>query len=220
MPKMRHGPSTMLTALANHSTRIAMAASPAARKMALIRNSSRTLPLRADHHTREIGARAHDLGTRAHRPQQRGSRRNRHRARDDAGQHADQDRLDGGARRRVGVLLADAPRHRRRRANRQPHRDRVNDGHQRLGDADGGDRVRAEPADEEDVRHREHRLHQHLEHHRHGQQDDGAADRRLRVVLVGAFDRLAQRRPESGRRLHGHGRRGLRHPPSLTDDRS
>ena len=42
---MRHGPSTMLTALANHSTRIAMAASPAARKMALIRNSSRTLPL-------------------------------------------------------------------------------------------------------------------------------------------------------------------------------
>ncbi len=45
MPKIRHGPSTMLTALANHRTRIAIAASPAPRKMALMRNSSRTLPL-------------------------------------------------------------------------------------------------------------------------------------------------------------------------------
>ena len=36
---MKHGPSTMLMALANHKTRIAIAASPAPRKMALIMNS-------------------------------------------------------------------------------------------------------------------------------------------------------------------------------------
>jgi len=40
-PKIRQGPSTILMPLASHSTRIAIAASPAPRKMALIRNSSR-----------------------------------------------------------------------------------------------------------------------------------------------------------------------------------
>ena len=38
-PKIRHGPSTMLIAFANQSTRIAIAASPAPRKIALMRNS-------------------------------------------------------------------------------------------------------------------------------------------------------------------------------------
>ena len=36
MPKMRQGPSTMLMKFANHSTRIAIAASPAPLKIALI----------------------------------------------------------------------------------------------------------------------------------------------------------------------------------------
>ncbi len=72
----------------------------------------------------------------------------------------------------------------------------VDDRHQRLGDADGGDRVGAEPADEEDVHHQEHRLHQHLEHHRHGEQHDGAPDRRFGVVLVGPADGFAERGPD------------------------
>ena len=45
MPKMKQGPSTMLIALANQRTRIAMAASPAPRKIALMRNSSSTVAL-------------------------------------------------------------------------------------------------------------------------------------------------------------------------------
>ena len=43
---MRHGSRQMLIALAIHSTRIAIAASPAPRKTALIRNSIRMTPLK------------------------------------------------------------------------------------------------------------------------------------------------------------------------------
>ena len=56
--------------------------------------------------------------------------------------------------------------------------------------------VGAEAAHEEDVHHREHRLHEHLEHHRHREQHDGAADRRLGVVLVRAADGFADSGPE------------------------
>ena len=46
MPKMSSGPRMMLIQFASHSTRIAIAASPAPRKIALTRKSSRmtTLP--------------------------------------------------------------------------------------------------------------------------------------------------------------------------------
>ena len=92
--------------------------------------------------------------------------------------------------------FADAPRHRRRRADRQADRRGVEDRHQRLGDADGGDGVGAQLADEEHVDHQEHRLHHHLEHHRHREQHDGAADGRFGVVLMRSADRFAQRRPD------------------------
>ena len=46
MPKMKHGSRQMLKMLAIHSTRIAIAASPAPRKTALIRNSIRMTPLK------------------------------------------------------------------------------------------------------------------------------------------------------------------------------
>ena len=44
-PKIRQGSSTMLTPLASQSDRIAIEASPAPRKIALIRNSSRMVAL-------------------------------------------------------------------------------------------------------------------------------------------------------------------------------
>jgi hypothetical protein len=44
-PKMSMGARTMLMALASHSTRMEMAASPAPRKMALMRKSNSTLPM-------------------------------------------------------------------------------------------------------------------------------------------------------------------------------
>ncbi len=44
-PKIRQGPSRMLIAFASQRTRIAIAASPAPRKIALIRNKSSTVAL-------------------------------------------------------------------------------------------------------------------------------------------------------------------------------
>ena len=44
-PKIRQGPSVMLMLFANQSTRIAIAASPAPRKIELMRNSRSTVPL-------------------------------------------------------------------------------------------------------------------------------------------------------------------------------
>ena len=44
-PKMRQGSSTMLTTFATHSDRMASEASPAPRKIALMRNSSRMVAL-------------------------------------------------------------------------------------------------------------------------------------------------------------------------------
>ena len=48
MPKIRNGHTTMLIALPSHSMRIAMAGSPAPRKIALLRNSSVTVALPAN----------------------------------------------------------------------------------------------------------------------------------------------------------------------------
>ena len=49
---------------------------------------------------------------------------------------------------------------------------------------DGRDGVGAEAADEEHVGDHEHRLHHHLEHHRHCEKDDGTPDGRFREVLM------------------------------------
>jgi len=47
--------------------------------------------------------------------------------------------------------------------------------------------------DEEDVHDGEQRLEDGLEHHRHGQQEEGAADGAFREVLAGAADGFAER---------------------------
>jgi len=47
-------------------------------------------------------------------------------------------------------------------------------------------RVRAEPSHPEDVHHREQRFQNHLQHHGHGQQQDGAIQAAGGVVLVRA----------------------------------
>ena len=114
---------------------------------------------------------------------------------------AEQNRLRRRARRALGIALADAARHERRRADRQPHRERVDQRHQRLGEAHRGDGIGAEVRDPEHVGDDEDRLHRHLEHHRHGEQDDGAADGRRGVVDGRAAQRVAQSGQQAGR-LH------------------
>ena len=196
-PKMKHGPSTMLIALASHSTRIAIAASPAPRKTALIRNSIRMTPLPPstiavyDECARTSGDAP--ISASSGRANQKPSDAER-----DRDEQAERDRLHRRARRAVGILLADAPRDRRRRAHAEAHGDRVDDGQHRLGQADGGDGVGAEARDPEDVDDGEDRLQHHLEHHRDGEQQDRAADRALGVLAV----------MRSGDRLRGSSSRG------------
>jgi hypothetical protein len=72
-------------------------------------------------------------------------------------------------------------------------RHRIDDRHHGLGESDGRDRVGAEVGDEEDVHDGEQRLEDGLEHHRHGQQEEGAADGAFREVLAGAADGFAER---------------------------
>ena len=206
---MKQGPSTMLSRLPNHSTRMAIAASPAPRKTALIRNSRTTVTLPPSITRVNALPDAIDLGRRAHQAQQ--IRRARRREERDERRHddAEQDRLRRGARRALGVVLADAPRHERHRADRQPHRDRVDHRQHRLGQPDGRHRIGAEVRHPEDVRDGEDRLHRHLDHHRHGEHDHRAPDGRGRVVERNSADRVAERAPGTGIRLcqgRGYGR--------------
>src|SRR4051812_35204166 len=61
--------------------------------------------------------------------------------------------------------------------------------------------------DPKNVDDREQRLHEHLEHHRHREQDDRATDRPGGIVVMAAANRFADRLPETRgwlvRALHG-----------------
>ena len=101
------------------------------------------------------------------------------------------------------ILGADPARHHGAHAHRHPHADRVDDRQQALGQPDGGDRVGPQLGDPEDVGDGEDRLHHHLEHHRDGQEDDGARQRHGGQIAARPAERLAHERPEpllAGRR--------------------
>ena len=101
-PKIRQGPSRMLIAFASQSTRIAIAASPAPRKIALITNSMMIVDVAAEHDARV--RRCPSRARRTTRPSTRSSARREHRA-----GHAEHERdaereqncLAGGLRRAV-----------------------------------------------------------------------------------------------------------------------
>jgi hypothetical protein len=96
---------------------------------------------------------------------------------------ADGDALDRGRGGALGVVLADAACDCRGHSDAQSHGDRVHDRQERLGEADSRNRIGAQSRNEEHVRDGEEGLHEHLEDHRHCEQQDGTADRPLGVVL-------------------------------------
>ena len=110
----------------------------------------------------------------------------------------ERERLHGGARAALGILLADAARDERRR-RRSPAPSPAC----RPGSACDSVRPTVATAsgprrdDPEDVGHREDRLHHHLEHHRDREQQDCAADRALGEVVVHlAADSVPHDRPD------------------------
>ena len=196
-PKMKQGSRQMLNALAIHSTRIAIAASPAPRNTALIRNSIRMTPLKPNRiavndewaSTSGVAPISARIGRANEKPSSPTGT---------ATSRPERDRLDRGDRGALRILLAHAARDGGGRAHAEAHRDRVDHGHHRLGQADRGDRVRADARDEEDVDDREHRLEHELEHHRDRQQHDRAIDRAVGVrAVMRPGERFADRRPQA-----------------------
>ena len=119
--------------LARISVRIEIVGSPAPRKAALIRNSRMTVTLPPSiTRVKRLPMRDH-LGRRAHRRQQPGRRQRAGHADDDGQADAERDRLHGGARGAVRILLADAARDDGGGAHRQAHRERVDDDQHRFG---------------------------------------------------------------------------------------
>jgi hypothetical protein len=108
---------------------------------------------------------------------------------------AEREHLHGRHGGAVAILLANPPRHRRRRANAQRHRNGIHDGQHRLGETNSRHRVRAKLRDEEDVDDHEQRLHAHLEHHRNREQEHGRPHRALRVVARRSTHRFFHKLP-------------------------
>ena len=148
-PKMSSGSSTRLIPLATHSTRIATVASPAARKIALMRKSSTTDDVAAEHDHREPRRLAEDgcasapIMRQERRALTRPGHAERHRHDDPDGD--DLHRRNRGALR---VLLADATGDDRRRADAQTHGHGIHDRQHRLGQSHRRHRVGAEAGDE------------------------------------------------------------------------
>ena len=108
---------------------------------------------------------------------------------DDGRQHeTDEQGLSGKLCRAFRVLLADPPCHERGDGHAETDRDGVQQRHDGFGHTQRRNRVGAEARDEKDVDDREHRLHQHLEHHRDREQDDRA--------LIGSAGEILRRADE------------------------
>ena len=198
-PKMKHGPSTMFSALASQSVRIAITASPAPRKIALMRKIRNTVALPPSMMRAKSGPSVTIAFARAHHSQDVRREASEHDT--ESRRHADAEQHDLPRRVRRGfrILFADAPRDDRGRRDRNADRDRVDERHDRLGDADHGDRILAQPRNPEHVRDGEERLHHHLEHHRHREQDYRAVQPFLRVIVMLPAQRLRNRTPKRGR---------------------
>ena len=103
----------------------------------------------------------------------------------------EEQRLHRSVRCPGAVALSNSPCHNGRGADAQPHRHRIDDREHRLGESHRSDRLGAESRHEEDVGHGKDALERDLEHHRHGEQQDRAADGAFGVVLMRSAQRLA-----------------------------
>jgi hypothetical protein len=96
------------------------------------------------------------------------------------------------------VAFADSPRDRRHGSDAQSRRQRVDDRQHRLGEADRGHGVGAEPRHEEHVDDSEDRFEREFQDHRDGEEQDRAPDVAFGVFAMRAGQCLANRRPHTG----------------------
>ena len=186
---MSRGSRTMLSPFAIHSTRMAIAASPAPRKAAFCRNSSRTTTLPPSM-MRVYGTPV--ATTFASAPmmcRMSGAKAT----------PATPNTIASASPRRTACAAATDPARHHGRDDAQPHRE--DQRQHRLGQRHPRHRLVPELGDEVDVDDREERLHHHLQHHRHGEENDRAPDRAAGRVAPGATHGVHQDVPPGlGRR--------------------
>src|SRR5436305_3539654 len=148
-PKIRQGSSTRLMMFDTQSSRMAMAASPAPRKIALFRNSISTAPQPPS----IVSTDSYNFRGRAHQPQQQRcveQARNTHEAR----QHqSNSNRLNGRDGSSVLIFLANAAGHHRRRREAQSQSNGEHQRQQRFCKAYPSDGIGTEMADPKDIHH-------------------------------------------------------------------
>ena len=193
----------MLMALAIQRPRMASGASPAPRRVLLTRNSRKTPKIPPNVMAVKRRAAAHDRRGSAHEPEQ--PRRVPDADDGDHGRDGDSNAngVQCGHRRAIRIFFADAPRHHRNGRHAKTHRNPVDDGQHAFGQADSGYGVGSQARHEEHVDDGEQRFHRHLEHHRHGEQQYGAADATFGEILARAKDGGADVAQEGARRALG-----------------
>jgi len=92
---------------------------------------------------------------------------------------------------RLGLLFADASSYHRGRRHRQPQPNREDKDDESCREPDASHGIGSKLAHEIDVCHFEDRLHQHLQHHRNGQKENGSPDAAGRVVPPSASNGAA-----------------------------
>ncbi len=182
----------------------------------------------AEQHPGVAGARGDDVRRGPHEPEQVVGEDAAKDGNGDGDEHAEGDRLHGGAGGAFGILLPDPSRHHRGGADTEAHAEGIDATEHRLGEPDGGDGAGSEPPDPEDVDHGKHRLERHLEHHRYREQHQRPPDGSGGVVVpVPAQHCFLDRGPDGRRRrldfrgptvgFGGGGRAGhASNPPSTT----
>ena len=117
---------------------------------------------------------------------------------DHRGDEANQNGLSSRDIGPLRVLLTSSSGHQRGGPHAETDRQGKDQRQERLGESDGGHGVGSQSRDKEDVADGEHRLHDHLQHHGNGQQNDGATQAPFREILLGALDGLSEGLPEGG----------------------
>ena len=145
-PKMKHGPSTMLSAFASHSVRIAITASPAPRKIALIRKIMNTVTLPPSMMRVKSEPSATIVRRGAHQPENVRREPAEHHAEASRQRHAQHHDLPRRVRGALRIFFADAARDDGGGGERDADGDRVDQRHHGFGDADDRDGVAARAA--------------------------------------------------------------------------
>ena len=130
---MSRGSRTMLSPFAIHSTRMAIAASPAPRKAAFCRKQQQDDDVAPEHDARVRNPRGHHVLVGAHDVQDVGREGHAGDAEHDCQRQSQKDGLRGCTRRPVPVASTDPARHHGRHPDAQPHRERVDQRQDRLG---------------------------------------------------------------------------------------